>query len=454
MPRIGGVRAIADFVRFAVDPIVSIRAMHERHGPLFALQRPMPGGQGRLNVFATGAVAARRLLGDPATFRTAGLVLRGPDDSAQRRLRAGVVAMNAGKHAYWRKLLLPPLRRPKIDAMVPDIGRIVAAELDQWPRGAADLWPLCQRMMRRISLNLLFHSGGPPEEGEAVAQIINDHVRQSAMKRVLACPVDVKGTPYHAMLRHSEEAERRLLCWAHKARRHKGPDDLLSIVANNPDYRAKGISDAVIAGHIPTLFGASYETCQTALAWTLFLLAQHPAIHAALHDALQDGAAEDGGPLMDWVIKESMRLLTPVPYQIRVAKHDTELLGHPVPRGSRFYLGAFLTNRDPAVYDDPARFRPERWATIDPSPYEYLTFSAGPRTCIGFWFAMRVLRIALAGILRRYRLTVQPGARIDRRVSITMSPRRSLPFDIQPQDRAFRAHPVTGNINDLVATPG
>jgi cytochrome P450 len=45
------------------------------------------------------------------------------------------------------------------------------------------------------------------------------------------------------------------------------------------------------------------------------------------------------------------------------------------------------------LFFEPEKFKPERWSTHDPSPYEYLPFSAGSRTCIGAAFALMTAKI-------------------------------------------------------------
>jgi cytochrome P450 len=129
---------------------------------------------------------------------------------------------------------------------------------------------------------------------------------------------------------------------------------------------------------------------------------------------------------------------------------DTQIDGHAVESGTRVILNAYQTNRDPAVYDHPDRFAPERWSHIDPSPFQHLTFSAGPRTCPGSWFGTSAVKLCIAAILSRFRITVVPGTRIDRRVSITMSPRNGLPVVLHDADNNWRTSPVTGQITEMV----
>src|SRR5262249_31165818 len=158
------------------------------------------------------------------------------------------------------------------------------------------------------------------------------------------------------------------------------------------DENGEAGGDKALLNHLPTLFGAAYETTQTALAWALFLLAQHPDAAAALHDELANLPDQSPTQLLecaglDRVVKESMRLLPSVPTQTRRAIVDADLVDGEVKAGAFVVLSAFLTNREPSRYSEPDRFKPERWLAIEPNQFEYLAFSAGPRTCIGARFA-------------------------------------------------------------------
>jgi cytochrome P450 len=104
----------------------------------------------------------------------------------------------------------------------------------------------------------------------------------------------------------------------------------------------------------------------------------------------------------------------------------------------------------PELYPEPAKFLPGRWTGIDPSPYEYLPFGAGPHMCLGYTFAMMELKIVLALILQRYRLKLAPGARIDRDVKLTLAPKHGMPMVVARQDRQFSRGEARGNIRELV----
>jgi cytochrome P450 len=221
------------------------------------------------------------------------------------------------------------------------------------------------------------------------------------------------------------------------------------------------MTDTELVGQTAILFMASFETTASALTWTLFLLAQHPAVMRDLMDELSGvlggnpPVAEQLArlPFLNNVIKESMRVLPPVPYTVRATTKYLNMGPHRVPTGARILCSHYLTHHLPDLYPEPERFRPERWNEIDPNQYEYMPFSAGPRVCIGAMFATQLLKISLATMLQRFRFTVVPETRIDRIVRITMQPRQGLPMMISKNDRKFAASPVLGQIREMVTLP-
>jgi cytochrome P450 len=138
---------------------------------------------------------------------------------------------------------------------------------------------------------------------------------------------------------------------------------------------------------------------------------------------------------------------------MRVATQPTALRGHPVARDGRVVLSPFLTNRLPGFFPEPDRFDPGRWATIEPSPFDYAAFSGGPRSCPGFAFGTSVVKMALASILMRYRVAIPTGTRIDYQVRIALSPRGRVPAVLHPADGNFAQAAFCGTIRELVAAP-
>jgi len=159
-------------------------------------------------------------------------------------------------------------------------------------------------------------------------------------------------------------------------------------------------------------------------------------------------------PLLDAVIKEGMRLFPPVPVQFRKSLVKTHIDDTEIDAGVRTLLSAFLINRNPDLYSEPDRFKPERWeGGFTPSSYDYPVFGSGARMCPGFIFANQMMKVGLAAVLSRHRVDIVPNARIDYRTRITLTPKRAVPVVLRDVSGSPASARVTGRIHELVNLP-
>jgi cytochrome P450 len=452
--RVRGVATLWYFLRMLNDPISCVRSVFERYGSLVAFESFALHRRGD-TVLAVGAEFNKAVLGDITTWRTGPLPVSGPKGSALDRLGQNLVSLNGPRQTYYRKLLSQPIRSSHMAQLGDDMGQFVAGGVASWPEGLADLWPLSKHLVRSVAVAMLF--GGDQARGAALAELSEQLMVESKTRQVYLCRAGFPGKAFKKLQRRAEQVERCALDFAETKRGVLNERDMLSVLVNSPDETGATPSPDIIAGQIPILFGATHETCQTALAWTLFLIAQHPDVARDLVDEISGALAGAPPtlsrvahlPLLDAVVKESMRILPPVPNLARVASQSTSLGGYDVRRGTWIVLSSFLTNRAPELYDEPARFAPERWSRITPSGFEYMVFSGGPRVCPGSSFGTAVVKVSIAAILSRFCISIVPGARIDRRVAVTMAP-RGLPVVLHPPGRGWTASPVTGQVCDMV----
>jgi cytochrome P450 len=215
-----------------------------------------------------------------------------------------------------------------------------------------------------------------------------------------------------------------------------------------------------LAGQAFVLFFAGHDTTTCGLTWTLFLLAQHPEIADA---ARAEVRAELGDRLptfddlprlveLDRVIKESLRLFPPGMMFGRICCEDTEILGFPVARGSEVIWSPYVTHRDPAVFEEPSRFVPDRWRDASPTEFEYLPFGSGARRCIGASFAAMELRSVIAQIVQRFRVRVVDGLRIDPLVNPILAPKQPLRVVLEPVDAPGRSATLRGQITEMLGS--
>jgi cytochrome P450 len=102
------------------------------------------------------------------------------------------------------------------------------------------------------------------------------------------------------------------------------------------------------------------------------------------------------------VLREALRLCPPAPALSRLVMQDIEVDGYQVEAGTTAVVGIYAMHRDPALWDDPLVFNPERFSPENSKGrdrWQYLPFGGGPRSCIGDHFAMLEATLALATVI-------------------------------------------------------
>jgi len=231
-------------------------------------------------------------------------------------------------------------------------------------------------------------------------------------------------------------------------RRASGGDagDLFSMLLSAQDQDGSRMTDRQLRDEAITLFLAGHETTASALSWTWWLLAQHPAVEAKLHAEL-DAVLGDRAPSLDdlpklayagHVITESLRLYPAAWGMARLAVEDHEIAGYPVTKGMGVAMAQWVVHRDPRWYDAPQEFRPQRWEDdlLKRLPrFAYFPFGGGPRQCIGNTFALMEAALILATIARKFRLRLVANHAVVPLASITLRPRRGVHVTLVPRQK-------------------
>ena len=132
-------------------------------------------------------------------------------------------------------------------------------------------------------------------------------------------------------------------------------------------------------------------------------------------------------PLLDATVKESMRLQPIIPLVARVLKKPMRIGNLALEAGTVVGPSVYLVHMRPSLYPDPTRFRPERFLTFKPSPWEWLPFGGGLRRCIGAAFATYEMKMVLAAVLSRVDLRLATTRVRTVRRAITLTPSGGLP---------------------------
>ncbi|KAK7030995.1 hypothetical protein VNI00_010225 [Paramarasmius palmivorus] len=233
--------------------------------------------------------------------------------------------------------------------------------------------------------------------------------------------------------------------------------DVLSVLvkANQAEDPRKRLTEGEVLSQISTLIQAGHHTTGYSLSWVLYEMSRHPEDQEkvfqeikALSGAQQDNALKYEG--MEWLtccVKEGLRLhpVLPtlsreaavndiIPLEVPVVGASGQVLTKvPVSKGQRVIIDIAGYNRLERVWGhdanewNPSRFmkqdaaNPERDVSVGMTG-NILSFSGGPKGCIGFRFALMEIHALLAGLIERFEFRLPKGVDIKRGNTALMIP--------------------------------
>ena len=360
-----------------------------------------------------------------------------------------------------RKLAQPAFHTKRVQAYAQVMVDYTARLLDQWQPGQVrDINRDMMRLTLGIVAKTLFNADIDKDAnriGEALTVILE--VTTARVQSPIQVIPEWIPTPGNRKRKAAVEELDRIVMGIIDERRAASDDqgDLLSMLMLARDDEGGGMTDRQLRDEAVTIVLAGHETTANALAWTWYLLAQHPEVEARLHAEL-DRVLGDRLPTTDdlrqlayteMVVKESMRLYPPIPTIARLAMENLVIGDYPVRKGLIISLSPNVIHHDPRWYPEPDAFRPERFTKENEKllpKCAYLPFSTGPRICIGNSFAMMEAVLILATMAQRYRLAILPGQTITPHAALTLRPTPNIqmtpvrrpamaPVDIQPAEQ-------------------
>lgn len=457
---IKGARSWQWYANYITHPFHFFNRVHKTHGKVFVLGNPFPSSRSKkINIIAFGEDVNRAVFSQTDLFRPGGQFLRGPKNSAHQRLRGGLLAMRCPKARHHRKMIQPPFAKPAVASYVPTIKKLIDQVFDRWVIGEPlDMHKEMTTLANWIAAHILFgHEDF--EQSMHICKLIIRWIDLDVMARRYPMPSFIPGAPYPRMLRHAEAVERAIHDLINAKRREAEPtNDVMSYLVHATKNENSKMDDIDLAAHTVILHAAAFITTANALAWTTYLLAQNPKFAAKLNEEVKtnitnwppDPDQVDKLPLVDGLVREALRLFPPVHHTMRTATADTELLGIPMRSGDRVLLSSYITHRDPSIFENPNTFDPERWLRNKPNPFQYTPFSAGPRLCLGYQFALTEMKMIVVRLMQRFRLNVIPNSRIEANYNLILQPKYGIPMVVSEPDGAYSSSPVKGNINEIL----
>jgi cytochrome P450 len=228
----------------------------------------------------------------------------------------------------------------------------------------------------------------------------------------------------------------------------KERDDFLSLLLRARDEYGSRMNDEQISDESVTLFSTGYETIAAVLTWTWYLLAGHHDVYQKVQQEV-DNVLKGRPPVYtdlaqlpycSQVFKETMRLYPPAYAISRVALRDIKIGDYLIHKRQTVVVAPYVLHRNQDYFPDPEQFNPERFTPENEERlprYSYLPFGAGPRICIGNYFAMMEMHLLLATLAQRVTFELIPGQEIvsDPSKTFTLRPRYGVKVIVRRRDR-------------------
>jgi cytochrome P450 len=173
------------------------------------------------------------------------------------------------------------------------------------------------------------------------------------------------------------------------------------------------LSEEEVLDEALTMLLVGHDPSAQTLAFTLAVLAQHPAEQEKVAAQLRESgvpttfkALTTPSPLRD-ALSESLRLYPASWAMGREAREDVEICGHVVKKGTQVTLHQWAAHRHPRWFEAPDEFRPARWAGGFAASLPkglYIPWGGGPRVCIGNHFSFAQMMVSLGVILSKFKL--------------------------------------------------
>jgi cytochrome P450 len=361
----------------------------------------------------------------------------------------GLFTSRGELHARQQRLMLPVFRKSRIEAYTAQMAELSRQARDQWRNGTViDIADEMMKLTMLIAARALFaHDIGDDTHkvSRNIDTLLELFTRLSSPFLRLSLALPLPSTlRFRRAVRELDAVIYRMI----ERRRQdgaKGNDVLSLLMQARDDETQRQMTEKQLRDEVLTLLIAGHETTANVLSWIFYLLADAPEVDRRLHEearAVLDGREGFTAGDVDrleyarHVILEGLRLYPPGWFVGREAQSDVQLGGYTVPKGAVVMLSQYVMHRDARFFDEPERFKPERWegGLLERLPRgAYFPFSAGDRHCIGEGFAWQEALLVLATLAERWTFELAPGQTIRPRPSVTLRPDGSIKMIARPR---------------------
>ncbi|KAK4746585.1 hypothetical protein SAY87_025622 [Trapa incisa] len=199
------------------------------------------------------------------------------------------------------------------------------------------------------------------------------------------------------------------------------------------DAQRRGeITEANVIYIVENINVAAIETTLWSIEWAIAEVVNHPEVQRKIREEIR--TVLKGKPItesnlnelpyLQAVVKETLRLHTPIPLLVpHMNLEEQKLGGYTIPKESKVVVNAWWLANNPEWWKNPEEFRPERFLEEETATdavaggkvdFRYLPFGMGRRSCPGIILALPILGLIVAKLVTDFEMKTPPGTdRID-----------------------------------------
>ena len=436
IPAVSRMRSLADSRAMADNPVQVLCKYRDELGDTF---RFYLGGIKEAIVTIDPAVIEHVLKSNAANYRKSEIQVK----RMGHFLGKGLLTTEGEAWKTQRRLIQKGFDRKQLDALSVIMQDSVAESLRDFDTqihdGPVDIYPHLMKITFAMVARSLFGARLKDEDIELVSRTIctvQEFIVRQTLQPYLNPWFEISGE-----LRKHEEMRARadaVLMAYIKQRRNEAPGaDLLQTLMDARYTDGEGMTDELILSESMQLLVAGHETSSNALSWLLYLLSSRPdclnLVRQEFEDVLGDAPLGHADVLKltftTQVIQEALRLYPPFWMVDREAIADDHVGDVVIPAGSMVIVHVYGAHHASRHWPDPETFDTDRFLKGNEklrTPFTYLPFGAGPRTCIGSHYAMLQILMILSDLLRRYDFKMAPGQTIEAQPMVILRPRHGI----------------------------
>lgn len=332
----------------------------------------------------------------------------------------GLMMLDFDEHMYHRRIMQEAFTRGRLTGYVEHIDRVASDIVANWPTNDARF--LFHPAMKELTLDvasLVFMGHEPGTDHDLVTKVNQAFtITTRAGGAIIRQPVPPfkwwRGLQARQLL--EDYFTERV-----RERRKATGSDMLTVLCHTEDDDGNSFTDEDIVNHMIFLMMAAHDTSTSITTTMVYNMAANPEWQERARE--ESGRLGDG-PLdieslekletLELIMNESLRMVTPLPFNMRQAVRDTELLGYYIPAGTNITIWPGMNHRLPELWTEPDKFDPERFAEPRSEHkshrYAFAPFGGGAHKCIGMVFGQLEVKTVLHRLLRRYRIELaRPG---------------------------------------------